>query len=238
MSQEFLTVIFKDFLDLFCFFFHSTGINPKGILLLTRLILNKLHWCNHLCFCTSSFLGKKILAQIQHSEEGFVADCHCDVIFISEEHSIPFLPTILGFLNAKKCIFKSFSILPLISVIQGFLCWPHHRYRNDHWTAVEYAVCLTTAAGFLIFSSVGKCTQQWIILLLSLKNTYIFVHNLESRLKKCTLLKNGLEPWRFLAPTGFSHTQTRTHLQESSWNFSLLQTSTVSKVWIYQQVSI
>lgn len=51
--NTFPKAISQDFLDLFCFFLHSSGINPRGIPLLTGWIYNKLH----LCFYTSSFLG-------------------------------------------------------------------------------------------------------------------------------------------------------------------------------------
>lgn len=134
-----------------------------------------MHWCNHLCFCTSSFLEKKFLARIQQSEEHFVAYCHRHVTFISEKYSILFLPIIFGFLHVEKCILKSFSILLLISAIQGLLCWPHHHHHNDCRTAVEYVLCLTIAAGFLIFFFSRKTypTTNYFVLQFK-KYTYTF----------------------------------------------------------------
>lgn len=142
--NTFPKAISQDFLDLFCFFLHSSGINPRGIPLLTGWIYNKLH----LCFYTSSFLGgkKNVLAQIQHLEDNFVAELSpsWSLHLESTECSMLLMPVIIGFLHMEKCAFKSFS------TSTPFLLFKDS--SADHKIIVIITKCLRNSSGVCALS--------------------------------------------------------------------------------------
>lgn len=137
------------------------------------------------------------------------------------------MPVIIGFLHVEKRAFKSFSTLT------PFLLFKDP--SADHKITIIITKCLRNSSGvcavWIFYFSLPKnklfcCSAQQIFWYLDM----IWKAVKEMRCPREQARADGFQ----LLQEQITH---REHLQESSGNSSL-QNPTVSKVWIYQQVSI
>lgn len=126
---------------------HNSGINPRGIPFLTGWTFNKLH----LCFCASSFLGRKKKCSGSNPTFGKLLCGRAVTMMVSlhlqsTERSTLLMPVIIGFLHVEKCAFKSFSTLT-----------PFLLFRDssaDHKTIVIITKCLSNSSGVCALSGI------------------------------------------------------------------------------------